>query len=215
MLVDSDMIPRDAGAAVVMEPRIVTSLPGLRNRPPRSSVQSRVAGQCHWHWQPLHMAQSCCSHCLQTFALTAVKKDGTLDMGLKSTYSSGNYSVVSTISQAGKVGAAAPQKEPGLGPACVLLPPPPPLLQLCVSAALGRVITAGAVLRTTRADHRKQAQLCFITSEPTLHPPSTHQQARLLTLWFSLCSTAAAALLTCSWVWLPPTRSWCLGWWWP
>ena len=40
---------------------------------------------------------------MQNFAVTAVKKDGSLDMALKSTYSAPKYTIVSTISQAGKV----------------------------------------------------------------------------------------------------------------
>lgn len=40
---------------------------------------------------------------LQTFAVTATKKDTALEMALKSTYTAPKYTIVSTVSQAGKV----------------------------------------------------------------------------------------------------------------
>lgn len=51
-----------------------------------------------------------------TFAVTATKKDTALEMALKSTYTAPKYTIVSTVSQAGKLGVAATYKEavPGL-----------------------------------------------------------------------------------------------------
>lgn len=45
-----------------------------------------------------------CRRCpRQQFAVTATKRDGALDMGLKSTYTAAKYTVVSTMNQSGKV----------------------------------------------------------------------------------------------------------------
>ncbi|GAB4815461.1 hypothetical protein N2152v2_002507 [Parachlorella kessleri] len=51
-----------------------------------------------------------------TFAVTALQRDNALDMALKTTYTAPKYSLIGTISQAGKLGLAATYKElaPGL-----------------------------------------------------------------------------------------------------
>ena len=72
----------------------------------------------------------------QQFAVTAAKKDGALDMGLKSTYTAATHTVVSTINQSGKVrlrGAAACCRA---GCPAPQLPLPPALADASTAAAL-------------------------------------------------------------------------------
>ena len=52
---------------------------------------------------------------VQTFAVTALQRDNALDMALKTTYTAPKYSLIGTISQAGKVCWGASSAGPGRG----------------------------------------------------------------------------------------------------
>lgn len=81
--------------------------------PPASSALSTARRQAACNPEP---QSYCCAPALkvlfptpcapaqQNVVMTATKKDGALDMALKSTYTAPKYTLVSTFSQAGKVG---------------------------------------------------------------------------------------------------------------
>lgn len=81
--------------------------------PPASSALSRARRQAACNPEPQRYCcappsrshpPTPCAPARQNVVMTATKKDGALDMALKSTYTAPKYTLVSTFSQAGKVG---------------------------------------------------------------------------------------------------------------